>query len=303
VAHVEEYLMALMLSAVLFAMAGFFLLLTVARQRRNERQIMSRLQGESARDSRVGSILRLLGDSRFGQRSVSLDNEMQILLNRIGWRRTSQRSLFAAFQISVPVVAVCVVVAIQSLFFQDATYPLLPPMFALGLGYLTPKRVLAMVAAHRQKQVVAEISTLIPLLRILFESGMAVEQALRVLSSEGNKLLPVLSSELRVLLVRVDSGLELGDELTKVASVLAVDEFSDTCVILNQLIHQGGGAMKSLLALKQLIDDRRLTRLQEYISKLSAKMSVVMMVFLFPALLIVLAGPGFIAIGKALSSH
>jgi tight adherence protein C len=74
-------------------------------------------------------------------------------------------------------------------------------------------------------------------------------------------------------------------------------------VILNQLIHQGGGAMKSLLSLKQLIDDRRLTRLQEYISKLSAKMSVVMMVFLFPALLIVLAGPGFMAISKALASH
>lgn len=295
--------MALMISALLFAMAGFFLLLTVARQRRNERQVMSRLQGEMARDSRVGSMLRLLGDSRFGQRSVNLDSETQILLNRVGWRRASQRSLFAAFQISVPVVAVCVVVAIQSFFFKDATYPLLSPMFALGLGYLAPKRVLAMVAAHRQKQVVAEIATLIPLLRILFESGMAVEQALRVLSSEGSKLLPVLSSELRVMLVRIDSGLELGDELTKVASVLAVDEFSDTCVILNQLIHQGGGAMKSLLALKQLIDDRRLTRLQEYISKLSAKMSVVMMVFLFPALLIVLAGPGFIAIGKALGSH
>jgi tight adherence protein C len=303
VAHVEEYLMALMISALLFALAGFFLLLTVARQRRNERQVMSRLQGEMARDSRVSSMLRLLGDSRFGQRSVSLDSETQILLNRVGWRRASQRSLFAAFQISVPVVAVCVVVAIQSFFFKDATYPLLSPMFALGLGYLAPKRVLAMVAAHRQKQVVAEIATLIPLLRILFESGMAVEQALRVLSSEGSKLLPVLSSELRVMLVRIDSGLELGDELTKVASVLAVDEFSDTCVILNQLIHQGGGAMKSLLALKQLIDDRRLTRLQEYISKLSAKMSVVMMVFLFPALLIVLAGPGFIAIGKALGSH
>jgi len=302
-AHVEEYLMALMISAVLFAMAGVFLLLTVARQRRNERQVMSRLQGEIARDSRVGSMLRLLGDSRFGQRSVSLDSETQILLNRVGWRRASQRSLFAAFQVSVPVVAACVVVTVQSLFFKDAAYPLLPPMFALGLGYLAPKRVLAMVAAHRQNHVVAEIATLIPLLRILFESGMAVEQALRVLSSEGSKLVPVLSSELRVMLVRVDSGLELGDELNKVATVLAVDEFSDTCVILNQLIHQGGGAMKSLLALKQLIDDRRLTRLQEYISKLSAKMSVVMMVFLFPALLIVLAGPGFIAIGKALSSH
>jgi tight adherence protein C len=292
-----------MLSALLFAAAGFFLMLSVARQRRNARQIMSRLHGEIARDSRVGSLLRLLGDSRFGQRSVSLDSETQILLNRIGWRRARQRSLFAACQVGVPIVAVCVVMLIQTLFFSDVQYPVMAPLFAVGLGYLAPKRVLAAAAARRQKRTVAEIGTFIPLLRILFESGMAVEQALRVLSSEGSKLLPVLSSELRVMLVRVDSGLELGDELTKVASVLAVDEFSDTCVILNQLIHQGGGAMKSLLALKQLIDDRRLTRLQEYISKLSAKMSVVMMVFLFPALLIVLAGPGFIAIGKALGSH
>jgi len=81
-----------------------------------------------------------------------------------------------------------------------------------------------------------------------------------------------------------------------------VDEFTDTCIILQQLIHQGGGAMNSLLALKQLLADRRLTRLQEYISKMSAKMSVVMMVFLFPALLIVLGGPAMIAISRALNN-
>jgi len=295
--------MVLLLSALMFAVAGFLLLLTVARQRRNARLVISRLQGVVARDSRVSTLLRLLGDSRFGQRSVSLDSETQTLLNRIGWRRASQRSLFAACQVGTPIVAVCIVTVVQTLFFSDAEYPLFAPMFALGLGYLAPKRILAAAAARRQKQAVAEIATFIPLLRILFESGMAVEQALRVLSNEGRSLLPVLSSELRLMLVRIDSGLELGDELNKMAAVLAVDEFSDTCVILNQLIHQGGGAMKSLLALKQLIDDRRLTRLQEYISKLSAKMSIVMMVFLFPALLIVLAGPGFVAIGKALGSH
>ena len=104
------------------------------------------------------------------------------------------------------------------------------------------------------------------------------------------------------MLARVDSGLELGEELNKATRLLAVDEFTDTCVILQQLLQQGGGAMKSLLALKQLLDDRRLTRLQEYISKMSAKMSVVMMMFLFPALLIVLAGPGFSALARALGS-
>jgi len=140
------------------------------------------------------------------------------------------------------------------------------------------------------------------LLRILFESGMAVEQAIRVLSTQAQKLLPELTSELRLVLARVDSGLELGQELNQSANLLAVDEFNDTCVILQQLIQQGGGAMKSLLTLKQLLDDRRLTHQQEYISKMSAKMSVVMMLFLFPALLIVLGGPGFTAIARAFGS-
>ncbi|KPC35500.1 Uncharacterized protein ABJ99_3910 [Pseudomonas syringae pv. cilantro] len=292
--------MDLLFSALMLTAAAFLLLSGIARRRRDERLVEQRLRGIVLRESRFGSLLRLLGDTRIGQRSISLDSETQTLLNRIGWRRASKRSLFAACQIGVPVGLMCVVALVQLLFFKNIEQPLIAPVFALGVGYLLPKRVLAIAAKRRQKQVVIEISTFIPLLRILFESGMAVEQALRVLSSEGKELLPVLSDEIRVVLTRVDSGLELGEELRKTAALLAVDELSDTCVILNQLIHQGGGALKSLLTLKQLIDDRRLTRLQEYISKLSAKMSMVMMAFLFPALLIVLAGPGFIAISRAL---
>ena len=294
--------MALILSALMLLAAAVLLLANLARQRRNERQVVQRLQGQMIRESRIGSWLRLLGDTPLGQRTVSLDNETQVLLNRIGWRRASKRSLFAACQIGVPAAALGITIVLQVVFFPDVEHALIAPMFALGAGYLLPKRVLAAAAARRQKQIVVEISTFIPLLRILFESGLAVEQSLRVLSNEGKELLPVLSSEINLILTRVDSGLELGEELRKTAVLLAVDEFSDTCVILNQLIQQGGGAMKSLLSLKQLIDDRRLTRLQEYISKLSAKMSVVMMVFLFPALLIVLAGPGFTAISRALGS-
>lgn len=294
--------MALILSALMLLAAAGLLLYNLARQRRNERQVVMRLQGQMIRESRIGSLLRLLGDTPLGQRAVSLDNETQVLLNRIGWRRASKRSLFAACQIGVPAAALGTTILAQILFFPDVEHPLVAPLFALGLGYLLPKRLLAAAAKGRQKQIAVEISTFIPLLRILFESGLAVEQSLRVLSNEGKELLPVLSSELNLILTRVDSGLELGEELRKTAVILEVDEFSDTCVILNQLIHQGGGAMKSLLSLKQLIDDRRLTRLQEYISKLSAKMSVVMMVFLFPALLIVLAGPGFTAISRALGS-
>lgn len=294
--------MALLISALLFLAAMLLVLGNLLDQRRRERQVTQRLMGHMVRDNTLGNWLRMLGDSRFGQRSVSIDSETQTLLGRLGWRRTSQRSLFAACQIGMPLMMLGLVLFFQELLFPAAQNKWLAPLLGMGLGYLLPKRFLAYAANRRQKTIVVEISTFIPLLRILFESGMAVEQALRVLSNEAYKLLPELTAELRLILARVDSGLELGQELNQVATLLAVDEFTDTCVILQQLIHQGGGAMKSLLALKQLLDDRRLSRLQEYISKMSAKMSVVMMLFLFPALLIVLAGPGFTAIARAFAS-
>ena len=292
----------LLICALLLLGATLLLLSGLLEHRRRARQVAQRLDGKLASDNRVNQWLELLGSSRIGQRSVNLDNETQALLNRLGWRSARRRSLFAAFQVGAPVLALALALLIQGVFFPHADNQWMAPVLATCIGYLLPKRLLAAAAQRRQKQLALEISTFIPLLRILFESGMAVEQSLRVLSNEGKQLLPALTHELRLVLARVDSGLELGEELHKVTQLLAVDEFTDTCVILEQLIHQGGGAMKSLLTLKQLLDDRRLTRLQEYISKMSAKMSIVMMLFLFPALLIVLAGPGFTALSRAFGS-
>ncbi|WP_448117979.1 type II secretion system F family protein [Pseudomonas serbica] len=292
----------MLLSSLLFLLASGLFVGVIVQMRRRARQVVQRLDGKAPSKNRFNQWLHALGSSRVGQQSVKLDNETQTLLNSLGWRTARQRALFAAFQVGVPVLALALSALVQGLFFPEVTRPWLVPAFALGIGYLLPKRLLAAAAQHRQKKLAVEISTFIPLLRILFESGMAVEQSLRVLSNEGKLLMPTLTHELRLVLARVDSGLELGEELNKATRLLAVDEFTDTCVILQQLIHQGGGAMKSLLALKLLLDDKRLSRLQEYISKMSAKMSVVMMLFLFPALLIVLAGPGFTALARAFAS-
>ncbi|MCH4885175.1 MULTISPECIES: type II secretion system F family protein [unclassified Pseudomonas] len=294
--------MAFLICVVLLLGAMALLINNVVQDRMSQQRVMQRLDGGKTGPGKLSLWMRAVGNSKFGQRSVSMDSETQTLLNRIGWRTASQRSLFAAFQVGTPIAFAGLVFLGYELFFPRSGNLLVVMLFSLALGYLIPKRLLAYAAKRRQQEVAIEVSTFIPLLRILFESGMAVEQALRVLSQEARHLLPVLTGELRVILARVDSGLELNQELSKTASLLDVDEFNDTCVILQQLIQQGGGAMKSLQALKELLDDRRLTRMEEYISKMSAKMSVVMMVFLFPALMIVLAGPSFVAISRAFLS-
>ncbi|ANY89526.1 MULTISPECIES: type II secretion system F family protein [Pseudomonas] len=287
----------LICAACLFA--GFVLLsLQALRQVRARQMVARRLQGQLAREERLGDWLHWLGNSALGRRLQTLDSETHTLLERVGWRRSRHRALFAALQLGLPVLAAVLTLVLQQ---GGLGHGLVLPLCALGIGYLLPKRLLAMAALRRQQRIAQEVSLVIPLLRILFESGLAVEQALRVLSHESRTLVPLVSEELRLVLQRVDSGLALGPELEKTARLLAVDEFIDTCVILRQLLVQGSGAMKSLQGLKTLLDDRRLTRMQERVSKMSAKMSAVMMMFLFPALIIVLAGPGFTALTRALA--
>ncbi|MBC7211517.1 MAG: type II secretion system protein F, partial [Pseudomonas sp.] len=90
--------MALLLCA-LFLFAAFVLLaLQVGQQWRARQRVARRLQGRLARDERLGAWLQWLGSSPLGRRLQRLDGETQALLDRLGWRRSRQRALFAAVQ-------------------------------------------------------------------------------------------------------------------------------------------------------------------------------------------------------------
>ena len=290
---------ALILSSVLLLAASALLLSLMVRRYIAIRNVVGRLGGQNQVNT-----LDAFSQSVVSANSKLFDSEVIQLLNQLGWHKARHRMGFFALQIGLPLLFAALVLAAQSLGTQDgdsdSSMLWLMLFFALGVGYLIPKRILIKASKARQERLAVEVSTMIPLLRMLFEVGMTVEQSLRVLVNGGEKILPELTIELQHILLRVDAGLELGEELRHTAFMMQVDELTDTFTILEQLIHQGGGGMSSLLSLKELIDDRRMTTLQERVSKMSAKMSIVMMVFLFPALLIILAGPGFIAIIQAL---
>lgn len=289
----------LLLSALLLALASLLLARGYLRERRLLRQVNQRIGQGIVRGN---AVLRDLQGGMLLARAGRLDGETRQLLDRLGWRRPGQRTLFMTLQLGLPVSLGLLAIIVQWLALGHLQQAWMAILFALGLGYLLPKRLLARAVGRRQQRLALDVSTMLPVLRILFEVGMTVEQALRVLVQEGARIIPHLALELRQVLARVDAGLELGDELRQAARMLDVPEVSDSFAVLEQLIHQGGGAMASLQAMKAILDDRRMTSLQERVSKLSAKMSMVMMLFLFPALLMVLAGPGFIAIIRALGS-
>ncbi|WP_324710477.1 type II secretion system F family protein [Pseudomonas citronellolis] len=293
------------LLALLLFGAALALLVSQSRAANREQHLIEQRLGAAAQGgedaARWGArAIERLGDGPLGRRLQPGDQEVRDLLARAGWNGNLPRSLYQAAQLALPLLA-CALVALAGLLRGDALDDLLLPLaFAAGLGFLLPKRVLAHLADKRCRRLAEEVIVFIQLIRILFDTGLTVEQALRVVQLEGRNIVPLLTQELDLVLTHADSGLDLADELDQLARRLQVAELADCCGVLRQMLRQGGSARASLATLKALFEDRRLTSLQEKISKLAAKMSLVMITLLFPALLIILAGPGFMAITKAL---
>lgn len=292
------------LLVVILVLAAALVALSQSRAVGREQRLIEQRLGSGplprAGGRRLVGLLGRVGGSGLAQRLQLRDHEVRILLEQAGWSGSTPRSIYLMSLLLCPLLLVGLALAVSMMPKPLFESPLLPVVFAAGVGFLLPKRVLAHFASKRRERLAEEVIVFIQLIRILFDSGLTVEQSLRVVRQEGQNIVPVLAEELETVLAHMDSGLDLADELELLNKRLAVSELSDCCNVLRQMVRQGGSARGSLQTLKQLFEDRRLTRMQEKVSKLSAKMSLVMMLLLFPALLIILAGPGFIAITKAL---
>ena len=181
------------------------------------------------------------------------------------------------------------------------------PMFQSGfagltIGFIGSRKVLRWLAERRRQAVREEMPIVLNLMRLLFDAGLSLEHTLKAIGEQGKHITPHLASEFSWVLQRIQHGQERGDALEDMARRLDVDELTATVSILKQAARYGGNLRDSLMRYIKLMEDRRMTELRDKVGKMSAKMSVVMMLFMFPALILFLAGPGFMAVVRTLKS-
>lgn len=151
---------------------------------------------------------------------------------------------------------------------------------------------------RRRERLEDETELLIQTTRMLWETGMTLEAVLRSLILNLGEVLPAYCLELRVALARIEAGQERGEVLESLADQQASPGAEAYFNLLAQVAVSGAAAGGALSALGELLADRRRTTLQERVTKMSGKMSLVMMLFLFPVLLIVVAGPAVVNLAE-----
>lgn len=290
--------------AVMLGVLALALFIALAMQgRRGARQMAGRLAPagplERQRENTESWWQRLAEGGRGMERWFEDDVGTDLLLVRAGWRGARASTLYYLVQAGLPLAVFlpAVLLAVQQgLGFRFALFAV---MFII-VGLLLPRWLLRRAAAERQRRIRVEVPLLINLMILLLEAGLSTRQALRSLVRDGSGVLPELGREFHLALRQIEAGGELGDVLHNMGRTLDVPELSSVLGVLRQVERYGGEVREPLQTALAVIEERRSLDLRERVNLLAGRMTVVMVLFFFPALMLCVAGPAFSSIFRAL---
>lgn len=168
-------------------------------------------------------------------------------------------------------------------------------------GFMLPKLALGRRAAMRRRAVADEMPVLVDLLRLLQGVGLSLDQSLQVMIGDFRAMLPVLSGELDHAQRQFAAGRTREQSLQRLGASFCNEDLRAVVRLMIQVDRHGGAVQEPLKQFGDRLREARRAMLRQRIGHLTVKMTGVMIVTLLPALLIVTAGPGLLAVIRSLA--
>ncbi|QQC64933.1 type II secretion system F family protein [Paraburkholderia ginsengisoli] len=238
-------------------------------------------------------------DTPFGRQVVA--DEDRRLLEQCGFVDTRTRGLFLIARLG-GVVGLPLLAAMLGGGYVDGTRYVALVAAAAMAGFMLPKWMLGRRARKRRNGVVNELPLLVDLLRLLQGVGLSLDQAMQVVVNDFRGMLPVLSGELEIAQRQFATGRTREQSLNRLATSYDNEDLRAVVRLLVQVDRHGGAVQEPLKQFGDRLREMRRAMLRERIGRLAVKMTGVMIVTLLPALMIVTAGPGVMAVQHSLSA-
>lgn len=230
--------------------------------------------------------------------------ELALSLLRAGWRGPSALPLLIACKTLTGIG-----VALLTLFYDlpDAYNTLFArSLLLLGcfvLGMIVPEYLLRMRITRRQAVIEQALPDALDLLVICTNAGFSLAYSLERAAAELVRLSPPLADELNVSVGELRLSGDSTVVLRALADRIGTASIRSLVVTLQQSQQYGTPITQALRQLARSERASRMLRLEEKAAKLATKMTLPMMAFILPAVLIIAGGPAIMNLKAALLSH
>lgn len=237
---------------------------------------------------------------RFG--SSLLGEEDRQLVNRAGFDNAeAARQYFVLGRVGLSLALMVLFSLLPLTRRLNDFVPFITVFLGFGLGWMLPKWWLMRRAAQRRAHISAELPLFVDLLRLLQGVGLSMDQTLYTIERDFRDVLPVMGSELTIAVEQYARGRTREQSLERIAHHFGNEDLSVICRLIVQVDQHGGAMQEPLHRFGVRLREQRRLELKEKVGKLTVKMTGVMVLTLLPALLIITAGSGFLALFRGLS--
>ncbi len=167
-------------------------------------------------------------------------------------------------------------------------------------GYYVPAIFLDWKIAKRQAAIMRPFPDALDLLVCCVEAGLGLDAAFRRVADEMKPAAPELSHELQLVNHEIAAGVPRADALKGLDKRTGLGEMNSLVGVLVQADRFGTSIAKALRVHAELVRAKRMLFAEEKAAQISPKLTVAMILFILPTLVIVLIGPAIINIGKNL---
>jgi tight adherence protein C len=158
-------------------------------------------------------------------------------------------------------------------------------------GYLAPSFYLDRRIKVRRKEHRAGFPDLMDLLVVCADAGLAMEAALDRVGRELSESYPSLAANIHMANLEIRAGRTMSEALEHLGDRLGLEEARSFAALIQQSDELGSSISNALRVYSEDMRHKRLSRAEEKAYSLPAKLSVPMMVCIFPVLFIVILLP------------
>lgn len=184
---------------------------------------------------------------------------------------------------------------------KDSTEVLYYSIGGLGLGFMLPQFWLSSAVKKRSEAIRNGLPDSLDLMVVAVESGLGLDAAILRVSDEMGNAHAALAEEMQIATIETQMGVQRSEALTKMADRTAVGEMKALVAVITQAEKLGTSIAKALRNQAEALRTKRRQKAEERAQKTSVKLLIPLVLFIFPAIFVVVAGPAVIHLMKTFS--
>ena len=169
-------------------------------------------------------------------------------------------------------------------------------------GFLLPSYYLSARARRRQGAIARDLSDTLDLLVVSVEAGLALQEAIKMVGTEAERQGRPIGSELTLVTGEMLAGASLGQALRAWAKRTSVEDIRPLAATLIQSEQLGAQVGPALRASSDALRNKRRLQAEEMAQKAAVKILFPLVLFVLPAMFLVILGPPLLQSLRTLSA-